>query len=355
MANYPYTGLGVRSSSTGIVLTNPRVNYGYTVSYDTGVSDITTPSVTWMCGAPQLPVLTRTNYALEGWYYDVSFTEPVDDKSFNPTKDITLYAKWTNDYDVVSFNANGGSACSSLNYASGKLYLPTTTRMNYIFTGWYYDAELMREVDPYAFEISGDTTLYAGWRLPYSYLTESADGTYYYNKKTEAVLGTLESGIPAEGTYHEFSQTITMTKGAASLGIAFRMDMNRDYTYETTGTNYISVQFAGNCFRISRVLDGKWARLLPNNADYSYDKMPQVWKDKYSATADGGQITVTLTIRDYDSYFEAYIDGVLAYTYGQNGETTDLTRFTGNGYGIRASAGTSAVFEDITAKVVNLD
>ena len=352
LANYPYTGLGLRSSSNNTKVSGARVNYGYTVSYSTGVSGLTAPSTTWMCGYPELPSLARDNYALEGWYYDAAFTRPVDDRTFSPTGDITLYAKWSTDYKVITFNTNGGSACQSMNYSNGRLYLPTTTRMNYIFTGWYYDEGLTREVDPYNFSISGNITLYAGWRLPYTHIINNGDGSYTYNKKTEAVLGTMPSGIPAQGTYYEFSQTITMTKGAASAGIAFRMNMNQDYTYETTGTDYISVQFAGGAFRISRVKNGGWARLLPNNADYALSKMPQSWINKYNGTADGAQLTVVLTIRDYGTYFEAYVDGELAYTYGANGETTDLTQFTGNGYGIRCSAGTTVIYKDIAAKVI---
>ena len=354
LASYPYSGLGVRSSSTPAKLSNATVSYGYEVSYETGVEGLTVDSDLWLCGDIELPVLTRDNYALAGWYFDEELTQVADNSNFYITSDVTLYAKWSNEYNVVSFNTNGGSACASVNYASGKLYLPETTKMNYIFTGWYKDAGLTQLVDEYNFEIDADTTLYAGWRLPYSHLTKNADGSYNYNKKTEAVLGTLDSGIPASGTYHEFSQTITMTKGAGSVGIAFRMNMNKDYTYETAGTDYISIQFCTNFFRVSYVQNGAWRRLLPNNADYGYDKMPQSWKDKCDATADGAQMTVTLTVRDYGSYFEAYIDGVLAYTYGENGETVDLTQFTGNGYGIRCSSSTPVIFKNVTAEVVQI-
>lgn len=356
LASYPYTGLGVRSPGANMMLSGARVSYGYEVSYSSGVDGLTAEPTTWMCGTVELPTWRRDNYAVSGWYYDAEFTQPVDDRSFNPQGNVTLYAKWSTDYHVITFDACGGSACESYNYSAGKLPLPTTTtRMNYIFTGWYYDKALTKKVDPYSVDITGDTTLYAGWRLPYSHIVANSDGSYTYSTKTEAVLGTMDSGIPAEGTYHEFSQTITMTKGVASAGLAFRMNMNRDYTYETAGTDYLSIQFAGNCFRVSYVKDGKWARLLPSNSDYVYDKMPQVWKDKYNSTADGGKITVTLTVRDYGSYFEAYIDGVLAYTYGQNGETMDLTQFTGNGWGIRCSAGSTVIFDDVTAKAVTIN
>ena len=299
-------------------------------------------------------MLSKENAALEGWYYDEELTQRVDNENFVITQDTTLHAKWASEYHVVSFNTNGGSAAQNVNWVAGKLMLPANpTRMNYMFTGWYYDTACTREVDPYNFETSANITLYAGWRLPYSHLTKNADGSYTYTKKTEAVLGTLESGIPAEGTYHEFNQTITMTKGAGSVGLAFRMNMNMDYTYETAGTDYLSIQFCTNFFRISYVTNGKWVRLLPNNADYALAKMPQSWQDKVNSTADGAQMTVKLTVKDYGSYFEAYIDDVLAYTYGQNGETVDLTKYTGNGYGVRCSAGTTVIFDDIEGKVVN--
>ncbi|MBO5046464.1 MAG: InlB B-repeat-containing protein [Clostridia bacterium] len=351
LASYPYKGLGARSSTTPSKLWNPVVSYGYEISFATGVDGLTAQSTTWLCGDIQLPTLVRDGYALEGWYYDQALTQRVDDENFAPTKATTLYAKWSTDYVVVSFNTKGGTACDSVNYAAGKLFTPDTERMNYIFTGWYYDEACTQPVDVNNFAPTGNITLYAGWRLPYTKITDNGNGTYTYTSKTEAVLGTLEHGVPAANTYHEFSQTITMTKGVASVGIAFRMNVGMDYTYETAGTSYLSVQFAGGAFRISRVLNGSWARILPNNADYGLTKLPQSWQDKYNGTADGGKITVTLMIRDYGTYFEAYIDGTLAYTYGQNGESVDLTQYTGNGYGIRCSAGSEVIFKDITANV----
>jgi uncharacterized repeat protein (TIGR02543 family) len=137
LANYPYTGLGVRSSSTPTKLSNATVSYGYNVSFDTGVEGLTVDSVKWLCGDIELPVISREFHALEGWYYDAELTQVVDNSNFFITSDVTLYAKWSAEYTVVTFNANGGSACESLNYAGGKIVLPETTRMNYIFVAWY--------------------------------------------------------------------------------------------------------------------------------------------------------------------------------------------------------------------------
>lgn len=354
LAKYTGNDLGLRSSTTPAKLSNINLSTGYKVSFNTHTDGLTVKDTSWLVGDIELPMLSKENAALEGWYYDEELTQRVDNENFVIKQDTTLHAKWSSEYHVVSFNTNGGSASTNVNWVAGKLMFPADpTKMNYMFTGWYYDSACTREVDPYNFETSENTTLYAGWRLPYSHLTKNADGSYTYTKKTEAVLGTLESGIPAEGTYHEFNQTITMTKGAGSVGLAFRMNMNMDYTYETAGTDYLSIQFCSNFFRISYVTNGKWVRLLPNNADYAITKMPQSWQDKVNSTAEGAQMTVKLTVKDYGSYFEAYVDGELAYTYGQNGETVDLTKYTGNGYGVRCSAGTTVIFDDIEGKVVN--
>ena len=82
-------------------------------------------------------------------------------------------------------------------------------------------------------------------------------------------------------------------------------------------------------------------------SDRALTTLPQAWQDKYNAVADGEELTALLTIRDYGSYFEAYIDGELAYTYAG---THDITTYTGNGYGIRSS--NSATYKDMSAKVV---
>ncbi len=353
LAKYTGKGLGLRSSSTPTKFADPRVNEGFTVTFDAqnGAENV---SVRWLAGALETPEFTKEGNALEGWYFDLKLTDRADEDKFYITEDVTLYAKWSDEFFVVSFDAQGGSACQSKNWVSGKLRLPDAPKkMNMIFIGWFYDEECTMPVDVYEFSTDKDVTLYAAWRYPYHYLTANADGSYTYTKKTLAVLGTVENALQKDGGYNEYSQTITMTKGDGSNGVAFRMDAGVDYAYETVGTSYLSVQFAGSSLRISYVDDGVWRRLLPNNADYVFNKLPLSWQEKYNAAEDGANMTVRLTIRDYGTYFTVYIDDTLAYTYGQNGETVDLTKFTGNGYGVRGSSAKTVIYSDIYGKEAN--
>ena len=57
---------------------------------------------------------TREGYTFEGWYIDINFTQEVNFETFIPTKNITLFAKWTknednNDNPNIPDNGNDGN------------------------------------------------------------------------------------------------------------------------------------------------------------------------------------------------------------------------------------------------------
>lgn len=343
LANYTYDGLGVRTSTYPANFYNPRVTYESTISFDTGVEGLTVASMTWLCGNLELPKLERDDYVLAGWYYDKELQNEVDSKNCLINGNTTLYAKWATDFYKISFDEQGGEECKDINWAGGKVNLPTPVKTSHVFTGWYYDKELTKLVDAENINVPSNITLYAGWRLPLHKFVVN-NGIYIYTAKSVAVVDIIDNPIPAAGTYIEYKQTITKPKGVGSAGLAFRMDVGVDYAYETAGTNYLSVQFALGKLRISRVKNGNWTRLV---GDRELTALPQSWQDKYATYAEGEELTVDLTVRDYGSYFEVYIDGVLAYTYAG---TEDITTYTGNGYGIRAS--TTSTYANISAQVV---
>ena len=348
LALLPYTKLGFRSSTYPVDIYNPRLSYGYNISFNTNDSSLTADPIKWYCGDIELPYLEKENYALEGWYYDEACTQIVDFENLTVTQDTTLHAKWATEYHVITLDTDGGSTHNNINWVAGKIQLPTPTKMNHIFTGWYYDEACTQEVDINNFNITSDVTLYAGWRLPYHKFSVSLSGVYTHTASSVAVVGTVENPIPASGTYVEYSQVVSSVKGTGSAGIAFRMDIGGDNQYESGDNNYLSVQIAGNLLRISRVKDGDWTRLV---SDRALTTLPSEYQEKYNAAAAESVITTTIIIRDYGTYFEVYLDGNLAYTYDG---TTDLTTYTGNGYGIRSSAAGSS-YKDMTAKVVTIE
>lgn len=86
-----------------------------------------------------LPTPTRTGYKLLGWYTSKTGGTKIS-SSTKATANTTYYAQWQSDIKIT-FNANGGTTPSTasklVNHGDPIGALPTTTRTNYTFNGWY--------------------------------------------------------------------------------------------------------------------------------------------------------------------------------------------------------------------------
>jgi len=78
----------------------------------------------------------------------------------------TLYARWTVNSYTVTFDANGGTtstASRTLTYGSTYGELPTPTRTDYIFEGWYTTGGV-KVSSTTQFLTASNQTLYAQWK-----------------------------------------------------------------------------------------------------------------------------------------------------------------------------------------------
>lgn len=120
---------------------------------------------------------TRTNYTFGGWYLEPECTTPVG-ATLMGGGNRTIYAKWTADSYVLTYNLNAGDAdrnggaaedtvaygeliSNAANYIGNSgIYAPTRT--GYIFGGWYLeptcDTAAGGTVMP-----ANNTTIYAKW------------------------------------------------------------------------------------------------------------------------------------------------------------------------------------------------
>lgn len=152
----------------------------------------------------ELPIPTREGYEFNGWWTDlnggVQITE-TDTCGF--TGDGVVYAKWTANVYTLTYNVNGGNSISpsSKTITYGETYgtLPTPTRTNYIFLGWYTGADTGTKVtSDTIYTIPGDSIIYARWTTGLwnygytgSYQTWTATETGYY----DIVLNGASGGI----------------------------------------------------------------------------------------------------------------------------------------------------------------
>lgn len=144
----------------------------YTVNFDAngGTVEQTTKVALSDVELGELPTPTRTYYTFNGWFTAQTGGEKVVATSkFARTDDLTLYAQWTLNSFVVTFDANGGSTpTSSLRAYCGETLgtLPTPTRDYYNFLGWYTATSGGTKVtNTTKYDVAKDITLYAMWEL----------------------------------------------------------------------------------------------------------------------------------------------------------------------------------------------
>lgn len=168
----------------------------YTISYNANGGSGAPASQTKVHGtAITIPttVPTRSGYAFLGWNSSSTATSATYSAggSFTANKTVTLYAVWSADSFIVSYNANGGSGApaSQTKKYGVALTLSTTkpTRTNYTFLGWGVSANSTTVAYSAggSYTNNASITLYAIWESSYSGPIISVSGLSRVDKKVE--------------------------------------------------------------------------------------------------------------------------------------------------------------------------
>ena len=100
---------------------------------------------------------------------------------------------------TVKFETNGGSDIASQQVEEGAFAVQPDdpTKTDYIFNGWYEDADLSKTFDFETQAITADTTIYAGWTSESE--ATSATATFYWNYEGAPDNGIYSSKIFVSG------------------------------------------------------------------------------------------------------------------------------------------------------------
>ena len=201
-------------------------------------------------------LFTRANYVFYRWATAANGTGSTYSNlaAITLTSGTTLYAQWTPNTYVVTYNydsATAGSSTASASFTTGglALVLPTPTKTGYTFAGWYSDSALTSSIGVGGANYSptGSTlslNAYAKWiavNYTFTYDGNSADS----------------GAVPTE-TSKQITQTATIKANTGSL-------IRVGYTFSGwntesngTGANYLSgSQFTVGSSNI--VLYAKWS------------------------------------------------------------------------------------------------
>ena len=282
----------------------------YTITYETnGGSAVASQLVEERAAMLPPSNPTRTGYTFAGWYYEADLVTPVSWDREMPSMNFTLYAKWTANNYKITFDAGEGTATgTSLDVTYDKTLgaLPTATRPNYIFLGWYTAASggTQYTADT-VYKNTSNITLYAHWQIK---ATIASSNVTITDKTT---------------TYNGSGVTLAMSNNLGLDMSSFTVSYKR------------------------QELDRNWSTDLPVNAG-TYDvRIQRAEDDKYLACEHTytGKLVINKASRTISS------SGLTATVVGGNISVTSVPSYPGDGQQMFAlgsdSFGTSGGFTNL--------
>jgi uncharacterized repeat protein (TIGR02543 family) len=261
----------------------------YTVSFDAqGGSEPVPATIAVVFGEAYgvLAATSREGYTFAGWWTEAEGGEAISEASIVAVAgNHTLYAHWTaNDY-VVSFDAQGGSAPSpaTLNVTFGQAYgtLPMTDRTGYTFAGWWTEMGGMGEQvsDTALVAIAADHTLYAHWSA--NQYTVSFDAQGGTDPVPPSKLVTFDAA------YGELA--LSSRDGYSFAGWWTEMGGNGTQIFDTTlvelSTDHtLYAHWTANSYTVSFDAQGGVASLSDKvvTFDAAYGELPTATREGYS-------------------------------------------------------------------------
>lgn len=167
-------------------------------------------STTMQVTLPSGTELTKLGYEFAGWKSSTDNQIYQPGNQITTSVDTTFVAEWTQTAFTVTFNGNGGTPSkeSILVEENSEIgTLPTATRENYIFDGWFTEASGGTSITENT-KVTSDITYYAHW----TEATAEVNGTYYTSLQG-AISTVPETNVETTvRLLKDTSETITISK-----------------------------------------------------------------------------------------------------------------------------------------------
>ena len=167
-----------------------------------------------------LPTPTRNGYTFKGWWTSASDGTQIT-ASTTVSGHVTYYAHWTINQYTVTFNANGGTVGTTSvvrDYDQAVGTLPTPTRTEYVFGGWWTSASGGTRIYS-STKVTSNVTYYAHWTINQYTVTFNANGgtvsTSYVVRDYDQAVGTLPT--PTHADYNTFVGWWTAASGGTQI------------------------------------------------------------------------------------------------------------------------------------------
>ena len=230
---------------------------------------------------------TRVGYDFKNWRKDETSTYYNAGVNIELSADITLYAQWTAKEITIIWDANGGSVdpeSSSYTYNGTSVELPTPTRANYIFNGWFTAATGGTKITEVGTnnKPTEDVTYYAQW-------TEKATPTFAWS------AATCTAALEADNTFPTLNNTnnLPVTYSSSRPDIA-KIDENGDVILGAVGETEITATGAETATHKSATTTYKLTVVESNCR----------WVEVTDNTTleDGDEVVISMTLPSGTSY-----------------------------------------------------
>lgn len=159
---------------------------------------------------PATPTCTGNTFA--GWYKEATGVHAWNSATDKVSDNSTLYAKWTINTYMVSFNSQGGTTVTAkkTNYNTTITAPVASTKTRYTFAGWYKETDCTHVWDFATDKVTGNITLYTKWTINTCTITFNSQGgsivpsiTTNYNSTINIPPDPTRSGYTFAGWYKE--------------------------------------------------------------------------------------------------------------------------------------------------------
>ncbi len=207
----------------------------YTVTFDANGGTVFTSSQSVRHGSTygSLPEPYRAGYTFDGWSTWSSDDTITSSSRVEIDGNHTLYAKWLKNY-TVNFDPNGGTVSTTSQTVVSTRYfgnLPTPTRPEYAFMGWYTQRTGGDLITSYTtVSLSENITLYAQWKKIHK-VTLKPDGGTISADTLEVVQGRTYGSLPnAEKSGYYFDGWYTSASGGKKVTAETIVELDEPHT-----------------------------------------------------------------------------------------------------------------------------
>ena len=252
--------------------------YGLTLNANDGTSTAYVTNSICYTNSVALPEPEeRIGYNFVGWTneaFTVAIKGTKTGEALGISEDgmnLALFAKWEPQTFTVTFNPNGEGATASfptkpVTYDSPYGELPTATRPDHAFVGWFTDAEAGTQVsNETAVAITDDQTLFAHWSDLYTVTFQSEGGSVYAvsnNLAYGAIVVPPVIEIPEGKRFKGWEYGSTTYAAGANIPVSQNMTLTSVFESMKTDVSYSCEPADGGNVQITGEKYGDYGRTV---------------------------------------------------------------------------------------------